>query len=193
MEASRRQPTTNTWRSINSVSYVPKYISDPQIAFDLPTSPQSLSVAAPPDMARNSGRDPAVAYLIFHRADNTNAEGDIPIYANAEFDLGRDQVSSILGVNDGTISKHHLRFHCVTYGVNDIAPIEPMVYVRVLSRHGARFSQMTPDGSNLTCFLQKGHSAVLLNHGDILQLSAKISIKYIALPAETDERTSLRV
>lgn len=142
-------------------------------------------------MAGTSGRDLAVAYLIFHRADNTNAEGDIPIYANAEFDLGRDQVNSILGVNDGTISKHHLRFHCVTYGVNDIAPIEPMVYVRILSRHGARFSHKMPDGSNSTCFLQNGHSAVLLNHGDILQLSAKISIKFIALPAEPDERTSL--
>jgi tRNA A-37 threonylcarbamoyl transferase component Bud32 len=192
MEAFRRQPTTNIWRSINSVSHVPKYISDPQLGTDLATPFESLSVAAPSDMAGNSGRDLAVAYLIFHRTDNTNAEGDVPIYANAEFDLGRDHVNSSLGVNDGTISKHHLRFHCVTYGVNDIAPIEPMVYVRVLSRHGARFSEKTPDGRNSTCFLQNGHSPVLLNHGDMLQLSAKISIKYIALPAEADERTSLR-
>lgn len=141
--------------------------------------------------ASHSSRDPPVAYLIFHRADHENAEGDIPIYANAELDLGREEVSSVLGVNDGTISKHHLRFHCVTYGVNDIAPIEPMVYARTLSRHGARFSQKTPDGSNSTCFLQSGHSPILLNHGDILQLSAKISIKYIALPAGTVERTRL--
>jgi tRNA A-37 threonylcarbamoyl transferase component Bud32 len=178
-------------KSINSVSLVPKYISDPQLGIDLATSFQSLSGAAPSDMANNSGCDPAVAYLIFHRLDNAKVEGDIPIYANAEFDLGRDQVSSIFGVNDGTISKHHLRFHCVTYGVNDIAPIEPMVYVRTLSRHGAPFSQKMPDGSNSTCFLQSGHSPVLLNHGDILQLSTKISIKYIALPAEADERTCL--
>lgn len=191
MEAFRRQPTSNIWKSINSVSHVPKYISDPQLGIDLPTSFQSLSGAAPFDMASDTARDPPVAYLIFHRADHANAEGDIPIYANAEFDLGRDQVCSILGVNDGTISKHHLRFHCVTYGVNDIAPIEPMVYARTLSRHGARFSQKMSDGSNSTCFLQSGDSPVLLNHGDILQLSAKFSIKYIALPAGADERTCL--
>ena len=177
--------------SINSVSHVPKYTSDPQLGIDPPTSAESLSGAAPSDMATGSRCDPAVAYLIILRADNAKPQGDIPIYANAEFDLGRDQISSILGVNDGTISKHHLRFHCVTYGVNDIAPIEPMVYARTLSRHGARFSQKMPDGSNPTCFLQSGHSPALLNHGDIIQLSVKISIKYIALPAKTDERTSL--
>lgn len=178
--------------SINSVSQVPKYISDPQLGIDLATSLESLSGTAPFDMAAShSAHDPPVAYLIFHRADHDCAEGDIPIHANAEFDLGRDEVSSVLGVIDGTISKHHLRFHCVTYGVNDIAPVEPMVYARTLSRHGARFSQKMPDGSNSTCFLQSGHSPVLLNHGDILQLSAKLSIKYIALPAGTDERTRL--
>ena len=142
-------------------------------------------------MASDSACGPPVAYLIFRHADHDNAKGDIPIYANAEFDLGRDEVSCVLGVSDGTISKHHLRFHCVTYGVNDIAPVEPMVYARTLSRHGARFTQKTPDESNSTCFLQSGHSPVLLIHGDILQLSAKISIKYIALPAGTDERTRL--
>ena len=188
MEASGRQPTND---SINSVSYVPKYSSDPQLNIDLPTSSESLSGTAPSIMASESGSDPAVAYLIFHHVDNANVQGDIPIYANAEFDLGRDQVSSILGINDGTISKHHLRFHCVTYGVNDIAPIEPMVYVRGLSRHSARFSQKTPDGSNSTCFLQIGHSPVLLNHDDTLQLSAKICIKYVAIPAGADERTRL--
>jgi tRNA A-37 threonylcarbamoyl transferase component Bud32 len=188
MEAFGRQPTND---SINSVSHVPKYISDPQLGIDLPTSPKSLSGATPSNMASDSGFDPAVAYFIFRHVDNANVEGDIPIYANAEFDLGRDQISSTLGVNDGTVSKHHLRFHCVTYGANDIAPIEPMVYVRTLSRHGARLSQQMPDGSNSTCFLQIGHPPVLLNHGDILQLSAKISIKYIAPPAGDDERTRL--
>ena len=192
MEASGRQPTSNIWEPINSVSQVPKYISDPQLGIDLATSFESLSGAAPFDMmASPPACDPPVAYLIFHRADHHNAEGDIPIYANAEFDLGRDEVSNVLSVNDGTISKHHLRFHCVTYGVNDIAPVEPMVYARTLSRHGARITQKTPDGSDSTCFLQNGHSPVLLNHGDILQLSAKISIKYVALPAGTDERTRL--
>lgn len=142
-------------------------------------------------MASDSGCDDAVAKLVLHRVDNANVKVDIPVHANAEFDIGRDQVSSILGVNDGTISKHHLRFHCVTYGDNAIASIEPMVYFRTLSRHGMNFSQRTPDGSNSTCFLPSGHSPVLLNHGDTLQLSAKISIKYGAVTTDDSERKRL--
>jgi hypothetical protein len=142
-------------------------------------------------MASDSGRDWAVAYLVLHHKDNTNVKGDIPIEANAQFDIGRDRVCGILGINDGTISTHHLRFHCVTYGENSIATIEPMVYVQTLSRHGARFSQSKSDGSNSTCFLQSGHPPILLNHGDVLQLSAKLSIQYEALPAGGDERKRL--
>jgi hypothetical protein len=50
-----------------------------------------------------------VAYLSLHRTDHAKFSVDLAIEANAEFDLGRDQVNSILGVNDGTISNHHLR------------------------------------------------------------------------------------
>lgn len=132
-------------------------------------------------MASESECDWAVAYLVLHHKGDASGKGDFPIEANAEFDIGRDQVCALLGVNDATISKHHLRFHCVTYGENDIATIEPMVYVRTLSRHVVRLSQTAPDGSNSTCFLQKGHSPVLLNHGDTLQLSARIFIEYEAL------------
>jgi hypothetical protein len=142
-------------------------------------------------MASTSECDWAVAFLVLHHLDDGNAEGDFPIQANDEFDIGRDQVSSILGVNDGTISKHHLRFHCVTYGENDIATVEPMVYVRTLSRHGVKLSQKAPGESSSTCSLQRGHSPVLLNHGDTLQLSAKIFIRYEALPLATSKQRHL--
>jgi len=127
-------------------------------------------------------RDLPVAFLFLHRADDANSTINLPIYANVEFDLGREQVNSILGVNDGTISKHHLRIHCVTYDENPVAAIEPLVYVRILSRHGARLSQTVPDGSNSTCFLQHGHPSVLLNHGDTIHLSPYVSVKYQAVP-----------
>jgi hypothetical protein len=183
MEAFGRQPTTLSIQ----------FHMQRSTAGNRSTSPpsQSLSGAAPLEMASDSGRDWAVAYLVLHHKDNTNVKGDIPIEANAQFDIGRDRVCGILGINDGTISTHHLRFHCVTYGENSIATIEPMVYVQTLSRHGARFSQSKSDGSNSTCFLQSGHPPILLNHGDVLQLSAKLSIQYEALPAGGDERKRL--
>jgi hypothetical protein len=183
MEAFGRQPTTLSIQ----------FHMQRSTAGNRSTSPpsQSLSGAAPLEMASDSGRDRAVAYLVLHHKDNTNVKGDIPIEANAQFDIGRDRVCGILGINDGTISTHHLRFHCVTYGENSIATIEPMVYVQTLSRHGARFSQSKSDGSNSTCFLQSGHPPILLNHGDVLQLSAKLSIQYEALPAGGDERKRL--
>jgi tRNA A-37 threonylcarbamoyl transferase component Bud32 len=129
-----------------------------------------------------------VAYLSLH---NAKSSVDLAIEANAEFDLGRDQVNSILGVNDGTISKHHLRFHCVTYDENPVAAIEPLVYVRILSRHDARLSQTAPDGSNSTCFLQHGHPPVLLNHGDTLHLSNNVSVAYEAVPQKSDKHRRL--
>ena len=136
----------------------------------------------------DDGRDLPVAYLTLHRADHTKSSVDLAIQANAEFDLGRDQVNSILGLNDGTISKHHLRIHCVTYDDNPVAAIEPLVYVRILSRHGARLSSQTaPDGSNSTCFLQHGHPSVLLNHGDTLHLSSNVSVTYEAVPQKSKQ------
>lgn len=133
----------------------------------------------------------AVAYLVFHRTDDTSDNVDFPVQANAEFDLGRQEVNSILGVNDGTISKHHLRFHCVTYGENNVATIEPLVYVRTLSRHGVRISQAASDGSNSTCFLQSGQPPLLLNQGDILRLSSKVFIRYETVVEEGNEQRLL--
>ena len=135
----------------------------------------------------DDGRDLPVAYLTLHRTDHAESSADLAIEANAEFDLGRDQVNSILGVNDGTISNHHLRFHCVTYDENPVAAIEPLVYVRTLSRHGARLTQTAPDGSNSTCFLQHGHPSVLLNQGDTLHLSSHVSVTYEAVPQKSKQ------
>jgi RIO-like serine/threonine protein kinase len=132
-------------------------------------------------------RNLPVAYLSLHRADNAEYSVDLAIQANTEFDLGRDQVTDMLCVSDGTVSKHHLRFHCVTYDENPVAAIEPLVYVRILSRHGARLSQTAPDGSNSTCFLQHGHPSVLLNHGDTLHLSSNVSVKYEAVPQKSKQ------
>jgi hypothetical protein len=139
------------------------------------------------DDARNS----AVAYLSLQRTDNAKSSVDLVVEANAEFDLGRDQVNSYLGVNDGTISKHHMRVHCVTYDENPVAAIEPLVYVRILSRHGARFSKTAPDGSNSTCFLQHGHPSVLLNQGDTIHLSNNVSVQYEAIPQNPDQHRRL--
>lgn len=129
--------------------------------------------------------------MIFSREDDSNANFNLPIEANVEFDIGRDQVNDLLGFNDGTISKHHLRLHCVTYGDNNVANVEPMVYIRVLSRHSVRLSQSAPGGSTSTGFLQRNCPPVLLNHGDNLRLSAKVSITYAAILDNANGKRSL--
>jgi hypothetical protein len=139
----------------------------------------------------DDAQDLPVAYLLLHRTDDKSTSIDLPIHANAAFDIGREQVSSILGINDGTISKHHLSIHCVTYDENPVAAIEPLVYIRILSRHGARLTQTAPDGSNSTCFFQHGHPSVLLNHGDIIHLCSNISVKYETVPQQSDQHKRL--
>jgi len=135
----------------------------------------------------DDARNLPVAYLFLHQADDAKSSINLSIQANDEFDLGREQVNSILGVNDGTISKHHLRIHCVTYDENPVAAIEPLVYVRILSHHGARLSQTALNGSNSTCFLPHGHPSVLLNHGDSIHLSSNVSVKYQAVPRKSNQ------
>ncbi|KAM0719160.1 hypothetical protein Q7P37_005065 [Cladosporium fusiforme] len=139
----------------------------------------------------NDRSDRAVAYLLLYRGDDLSSYVDLPIHANAEFDFGREQVGKSLGLDDSTISRHHLRFHCVTFGENNIAPVAPMVYVRTISRHRVHLTQVASNGSTSTCFLERGQPSVLLNHGDLLQLSSKIFLRYDGLVEEEDEQSSL--
>lgn len=139
----------------------------------------------------NDRTDNAVACLLLYRGDDDSSYVDLPIHANVEFDFGREQVSTALSLDDCTISRHHLRFHCVTFGESNIATVAPMVYVRTISRHRVQLTQTIPNGSNSTCFLERGESSVLLNHGDVLQLSSRIFLRYDALVEEEDEQTSL--
>lgn len=128
-----------------------------------------------------------VAYLIVRRTGDTQSPVQLPIEANAEFNLGREQIHEALGFNDHTISKHHVRFHCVNYGDNSVAKIAPMIYVRTLSRHSVRLSQKAADGSSSTRFLHSGQPSVLLNHGDILQLSSSVLMRYHELKRFDDD------
>lgn len=142
-------------------------------------------------MADDGARDRAVARLLLHHVEDAHHRVALPIPANAEFNLGRDQVKNALGIDDGTISKHHLKFHCVTYEDDNLATVPPMVYVRVLSRHGAHFLNADSEGGSSTRLLTREGPSILLNHGDTLHMSGKVIIEFDALTENTDEQIVL--
>ena len=101
-----------------------------------------------------------------------------PVYPNDQFDVGRGHVQSIWGKTDMTISSHHLRFWCVMYESESEEKVSPMVYVRVLSSNNVLFSAKLGTDPSTTHALTKMDPDTLLNHGDVLYLTDKISIRF---------------
>ena len=124
--------------------------------------------------------DNTVAYLVLYRSDKADTFDEIPIEANSQFDVGRDHVRHSLGLNESTISSHHLRFHCVMYGDEDTEDVSPLIYVRLLSSNSAILTQASSTGCTSTYLLTKSHHDVLLNHGDKIQLSPNVFVQFSA-------------
>ncbi|KAK4894970.1 Cell division control protein 2 [Elasticomyces elasticus] len=106
-----------------------------------------------------------------------------PIKAHRDFDIGRKHVQEAFGIEDMTISSHHLHFHCVIYGEgeDEVGPaVAPLVYVRVLSSKPVYLSPS--DSNNLSDIrtLCRDSGDILLNDGDLLQLTPTTSIEYEA-------------
>ena len=102
------------------------------------------------------------------------------IHANDEFDFGREEVERVYGINEPTISSHHLKFRCVVYEDDGEQAVSPMVYVRILSSNVAQLIRTGLDRDGIGHAVSKRDPDVLLNDGDILQLTPDISLSFHA-------------
>ncbi|KAK4569778.1 hypothetical protein LTR86_002747 [Recurvomyces mirabilis] len=117
-----------------------------------------------------------VAWLVLHHSLlGDRLQG---IKASDDFDLGRESLREWFDIIEPTISAHHLRFHCVVFENGpdqDDDRVEPLVYMRVLSANPVRFESSS---FNNTSILRKSDRDILLNHGDVLELSPTVSITF---------------
>ncbi|KAK5699321.1 hypothetical protein LTR17_023343 [Elasticomyces elasticus] len=141
-------------------------------------------------------KDPAS--LIFHRegfesrmsnrkygmvaaTDATAGRGRIAAFS--DFDIGRKMIQRFLGIKDMTISSHHLHLHCVVYGEGDgevSSGVAPLVYVRVLSSNSVYLKSSGSNNPSDIRTLRRDSGDILLNDGDVLQLTSTTSIEFKA-------------
>ncbi|KAK5119949.1 hypothetical protein LTR85_007025 [Meristemomyces frigidus] len=100
------------------------------------------------------------------------------IYANDEIDIGRRHVNQAWGINDLTVSTHHLRFRCVMFEDEDEVKVAPLIYTRVLSRNPVTLSHSDSNNPRAVSTLTRESGDVLLNHGDVLRLTDSVSILF---------------
>lgn len=103
------------------------------------------------------------------------------ILPDEQFDIGRKGFHKAFGINDLTISTHHLRFRCVVYNDDPEDQVAPMVYVRVLSSNAIQLIRPGTQREDNGDTVQRADPDVLLNHGDILQLTPKFSLLFSAV------------
>ncbi|CAK4032994.1 ribosomal S6 kinase alpha-2 [Lecanosticta acicola] len=132
-------------------------------------------------MAENEEPQPA-AYLVFRRLAQPDSDRPIErcigIYANDEFDVGREDVSRALELEDRSVSNHHFRIRCVVYDDDGEGRVAPMVYARVLSSHAVIFRRHGLDDEGGWLDLTKKCGDMLLNSGDSLQLTRQVSVVF---------------
>ncbi|KAL6703133.1 hypothetical protein ACN47E_010195 [Coniothyrium glycines] len=120
--------------------------------------------------------------------------GDIEICGNEQFHLGRDpELCRYAWYDDLTISRHHLRVHCILYEENIVnAQVAPFVYVTDVSSNGTylKKSNAACAGSQGLGFLVERNSTFLLDDGDELRLSESVTLTYHPVsPIKTVELT----
>ncbi|KAH7345870.1 kinase-like domain-containing protein [Pyrenochaeta sp. MPI-SDFR-AT-0127] len=105
----------------------------------------------------------------------------IEICGNEQFHLGRDaELCRYSWSDDLTISRLHLRVHCILYEQDPIAHIAPFVYATDLSANGTHLKK-----SNSECSASQDHGILmgpnctfLLDDNDKLYLSDKVTLIY---------------
>ncbi|KAK5706837.1 hypothetical protein LTR97_001829 [Elasticomyces elasticus] len=105
------------------------------------------------------------------------------IAAFSDCDIGRKTIQRFLGIEDMTISSHHLHLHCVIYGEGDgevSSAVAPLVYVRVLSSNSVYLKSSGSNNPSDVCTLRRDSGDILLNDGDVLQLTLTTSIEFKA-------------
>ncbi|KAF3038154.1 hypothetical protein E8E12_007306 [Didymella heteroderae] len=109
-----------------------------------------------------------------------NTHGTIEVCGNEQFTLGRDSKCRYSWHDDFTISREHLRIHCILYEQDPIADIAPFVYATDLSTNGTYLKKSNEEctGSQGRGILMGKNGTFLLDHGDVLQLSETVTLVY---------------
>ncbi|KAH9872592.1 hypothetical protein J1614_004985 [Plenodomus biglobosus] len=128
--------------------------------------------------------DEVVAWLTI-RIAGVNAfdtqGGYIEVCGNEQFYLGRDtELCRYSWSDDLTISRKHLRIHCILYEQDPVAQIAPFVYATDLSANGTylKKSNSACVGSQDQGILMGHNNCFLLEHGDELCLSDSVTLIY---------------
>ncbi|USW51669.1 Putative serine/threonine-protein kinase, active [Septoria linicola] len=118
-----------------------------------------------------------VGLLSFRNTAAPDVHRMFPLFADVEFEIGREMVLDAIGVEDRCISKHHLKIHCVKYQDDD-EQVAPMVWARVLSNNAIIFNRFGLDDEDGGVLVGKDQGAFLLNEWDSIQLTSKIWIDF---------------
>ncbi|KAI4678928.1 uncharacterized protein J4E88_006216 [Alternaria novae-zelandiae] len=122
--------------------------------------------------------------------------GRIEVCGNEQFNLGRDpELCRYSWADDLTISRKHLRIHCILYEQNPIAKIAPFVYATDLSTNGThlRKSNSKYTASQDAGILMGPKSTFLLEDGDELRISETVTLTYCSsTPVELVKLTDIQ-
>ena len=116
--------------------------------------------------------------LVKQRLIRRSAQRDV--HSEDLFDIGRKDIQDMWSVLDFTISTHHLRFRSVMFEGDEHQNVLAMVYVGVLSSNHLLICGNQSDDNLTTHEVSKSDPDVLLSHGDELQLTPKMSIRFEA-------------
>ncbi|KAF2847311.1 Pkinase-domain-containing protein [Plenodomus tracheiphilus IPT5] len=108
--------------------------------------------------------------------------GYIEICGNEQFYLGRDtELCRYSWSDDLTISRKHLRIHCILYEQDPVAQIAPFVYATDLSANGTYLNKSNSAdlGSQDQGVLMGSNNCFLLEHGDELRISDTVTLTYM--------------
>ncbi|KAH3907032.1 hypothetical protein HBH56_195040 [Parastagonospora nodorum] len=124
----------------------------------------------------------AVAWFEIRNGDDShNTHATIEICGNEQFVLGRDpELCRYYWSDDLTISRQHLRVHCILYEQDPESEIAPFVYATNASVNGTYLKKSNSEcaGSQGRGILMGRSSTFLLNDGDELQLSDTVKLVF---------------
>ncbi|KAH6848484.1 meiosis-specific serine/threonine-protein kinase mek1 [Alternaria rosae] len=122
--------------------------------------------------------------------------GRIEVCGNEQFNLGRDpELCRYSWADDLTISRKHLRIHCILYEQNPIAKIAPFVYVTDFSSNGTCLKKSNSEytASQDAGILMGPKSTFLLEDGDEIRISETVTLIYCSnTPVELVKLTDIQ-
>ncbi|KAG9195865.1 hypothetical protein G6011_00986 [Alternaria panax] len=122
--------------------------------------------------------------------------GRIEVCGNEQFYLGRDpELCRYSWSDDLTISRKHMRIHCILYEQDPVAKIAPFVYVTDISANGTylRKSNLEYTASQDAGILIGHKSTFLLEDGDEIRISETVTLVYCSkMPVELVKLTAIQ-